>query len=90
MYESHESLAKLFEVSCKELDALVEIASGVEGVFGSRMTGGGFGGCTVSLVEPRAVDALRAAVSEEYPARTGKEARFHVFAPAGGAEVVEF
>ena len=89
MLESHESLAKLYGVSCAELDALVEIASSVGGVFGSRMTGGGFGGCTVSLIEGGAVEELRAAVTEEYPARTGRDAVFHVFSPAGGAEVVE-
>ncbi len=47
-----------FEVSCDELDQLVELAMSVDGVYGSRMTGGGFGGCTVTLVEKRAVDAL--------------------------------
>ena len=51
MIESHNSLSELYEVSCKELDTLVEIATSVEGVHGSRMTGGGFGGCTVTLVE---------------------------------------
>lgn len=69
--ESHRSLRDLFEVSSPELDALVEIATGVEGVLAARMTGAGFGGCTVNLVRPGAVDALRAVVEREYPARTG-------------------
>lgn len=56
---SHESLRIDFEVSCKELDVLVDIASECKGVFGSRMTGGGFGGCTVTLV--RTADAQRVA-----------------------------
>ena len=69
--ESHASLRDLFEVSSPELDAMVEIATSVDGVVGARMTGAGFGGCTVNLVRPAAVDALRAAVLERYPAMTG-------------------
>ena len=68
---SHDSLRDLFEVSSAELDAMVEIARGVPGVVASRMTGAGFGGCTVNLVRPDAVEALRSAVDREYPARTG-------------------
>ena len=67
----HDSLRDLFEISSPELDALVEIASAVEGVVAARMTGGGFGGCTVNLVRPDAIEALAAAVEAEYPARTG-------------------
>ncbi len=67
MYDSHRSLRDDFQVSCAELDTLVEIARGVEGVYGSRMTGGGFGGCTVSLVAEDRVDALRAAIKAGYP-----------------------
>lgn len=68
---SHESLRDLFEVSSAELDAMVEIARSVPGVVAARMTGAGFGGCTVNLVRPDAVGPLRAAVEREYPARTG-------------------
>jgi galactokinase len=67
----HASLRDLFEISSPELDALVEIATSVPGVVAARMTGGGFGGCTVNLVRPDAIDALEAAVKREYPARTG-------------------
>ena len=67
---SHASLRDLFEVSSPELDALVEIATSVPGV-AARMTGAGFGGCTVNLVPTDAVAALRTAVEREYPARTG-------------------
>jgi len=67
----HRSLRDLFEISSPELDALVEIADRVDGVVAARMTGGGFGGCTVNLVRPDAVEALAAAVEAEYPARTG-------------------
>ncbi len=68
---SHASLRDLYEVSSPELDAMVDIATGVEGVVAARMTGAGFGGCTVNLVRADAVDRLRDAVAREYPARTG-------------------
>jgi len=67
MYESHRSLRDDYEVSCVELDVLVEIARGRAGVYGSRMTGGGFGGCTISLVAEDRVDAFRAAIAAGYP-----------------------
>ena len=61
MYQSHRSLRDDFEVSCAELDALVDIAGRAPGVYGSRMTGGGFGGCTISLVQEQHVEAFREA-----------------------------
>ena len=69
--ESHASLRDRFEVSSPELDAMVGIATGVPGVIAARMTGAGFGGCTVNLVRHDAVEALRAAVDERYQAMTG-------------------
>ena len=90
MLRSHASLRDEYEVSCPELDALVEIAMGVSGVFGSRMTGGGFGGCTISLVRKSAVPALLKAIKEEYPRRTGgKKATCFVTEAAHGAHVLE-
>lgn len=74
MYESHRSLQEDFEVSCPELDTLVEIAAGVPGVYGARMTGAGFGGCVVAMVEPGAVGALEASVTAGYPRRHGRRA----------------
>lgn len=71
MHESHVSLRDLFEVSTEEIDALVEIAMGVEGVYGSRITGGGFGGCTVTLVKKSAVERLMKAIKEQYPGASG-------------------
>jgi galactokinase len=68
--QSHESLRALFEVSSPALDAMVEIARAVDGVVAARMTGAGFGGCTINLVRPDAVDVLRTAVEQEYPSRT--------------------
>ena len=87
--ESHASLRDLYEVSSVELDALVEIATAVPGVVGARMTGAGFGGCTVNLVRADAVEGLRRAVTTEYPARTGRQAGFHVVEPVGGAGLVQ-
>ena len=73
--ESHASMRDLFEISVPELDALVDIATATPGVIGSRMTGGGFGGCTVNLVRSGSVDAFRATIEREYPRRTGREPR---------------
>ena len=83
--ESHASMRDLFEISSPELDTLVEIAVSVPGVIGSRMTGGGFGGCTVNLVRPDAVEALRAAVGRDYPPRTGRTPRVWVVEAVDGA-----
>jgi len=69
MSESHRSLRDDFEVSCPELDLLVEIANKAEGVLGSRMTGAGFGGCTVSLVHQNAVDSFTSRLNRDYTAR---------------------
>jgi galactokinase len=68
---SHASLRDDFEVSSPELDAMVEVACSVPGVVAARMTGAGFGGCTVNLVRPDAIDALHETVERDYPARTG-------------------
>jgi galactokinase len=86
--QSHASLRDLYDVSSPELDALVEIARGVPGVLGSRLTGAGFGGCTITLVRRAAVGRLTDTILADYPARTGL--RPHVFEvrPARGAEVV--
>ena len=89
MAEGHASLRDLYEVSSDELDALVEIMSGVEGVVGARMTGAGFGGCTVNIVAREAVDRAREAVAREYLPRTGREAGFYVVDPVDGAGPVE-
>jgi galactokinase len=72
LVESHRSLQDDYEVSCAELDFLVDTALAIPGVFGSRMTGGGFGGCTVTMLEQGAVPHFREDISRAY------EARFHV------------
>jgi len=66
MAKSHASLRDDYEVSCKELDVMVELADKVEGVYGARMTGGGFGGCTVNLVREDKADEFRERVAREY------------------------
>jgi len=83
--QSHASLRDLYEVSSAELDALVEIAVSVPGVVAARMTGAGFGGCTVNLVARDAVGRLREAIEREYPSRTGRPARVLAVEPADGA-----
>ncbi len=82
---SHASLRDLYEVSSVELDALVEIAATVDGVVGSRMTGAGFGGCTVNLVRASAMGPLRRAIHREYHARSGRSAMIFPVAAADGA-----
>ena len=78
MTASHVSLRDDYEVTGPELDALAEAAWQVEGVLGSRMTGGGFGGCTVSLVRDEAIETFKAFVGEEYEKKTGLKADFYV------------
>ncbi len=78
MNESHVSLRDDYEVTGKELDTLVEEAWKIDGVIGSRMTGAGFGGCTVSLVEDKAVDAFIEQVGQAYKAKIGYAADFYV------------
>lgn len=84
LWLSHAGLRDEYEVSCLELDTLVEIARQVPGVLGARMMGGGFGGCTINLVREDAVEALRQAVHEQYAAHTGLQASFDVCRAAGG------
>ena len=89
MAGSQASMRDLYEISCPELDELVAISVDVPGVVGSRMTGGGFGGCTVSLVRPDAVEALRERVERDYPARTGRTPRLWTVQAVAGAGFVE-
>lgn len=88
MFESHRSLRDDYEVSCPELDSLVEIASGVAGVYGARMTGGGFGGCTVNLLDRGAFENFKESTVREYSSRFSIEPDIYVFHPADGASEV--
>ena len=85
MAESHVSLRDLFEVSSPELDRMVEFAAGQPGVIGARMTGGGFGGCTVNLVNPAAVDRFEEAVKSRYQTRFGIAAEVYRVQAGPGA-----
>jgi len=85
MNASHASMRDDFEISCPEIDVLVEIAQSQPGVFGSRMTGGGFGGCTVSLVETDKIALITDAVAEAYKKKTRREATIFATRPAQGA-----
>lgn len=85
MNQSHVSLRDDYEVSCKELDLLAELAWETQGVVGSRMTGGGFGGCTVSIVKKDKVDSFIKEVGGKYKEKTGHEAEFYVVEIGGGA-----
>jgi galactokinase len=90
MQESHRSLREDYEVSCEELDSMVEIALGVEGVHGARMTGGGFGGCTVNLVKSECVEEFRRQVTLGYKQATGLVPEIYTCEAAEGAgEVFE-
>ncbi len=84
MNASHASLRDDYEVSCIESDLMVDLAQRAEGVFGARMTGGGFGGCVVCLVEPRTIDRLIETVGEEYRRRVGLTPQIFCCAPSEG------
>ncbi|MBV8844725.1 MAG: galactokinase [Bryobacterales bacterium] len=82
---SHLSLRDDYEVSCPELDVMVELALGLEGVYGSRMTGGGFGGCTISLVKAEWVDSFSRAMAQGYEKQTGMRPEIYICSAADGA-----
>lgn len=86
---SHRSMQYDYEISCAELDFLVDTAIALNGVFGSRMTGGGFGGCTVNLVAPDKVASFERSITAAYEARYGITPRIYRSVPAGGAGVFE-
>jgi galactokinase len=82
---SHRSMQYDYEISCEEIDFLVDSAIKIPGVYGSRMTGGGFGGCTVNLVAPEAVDTFRRQLTATYNERYKKTPAFYECHPAEGA-----
>jgi len=92
MYASHDSLRDDYEVSCEELDIIVEIASGIGlkgGVYGCRMTGGGFGGCAVALIQTDKVAAITEKIAKDYRAKATIEASIFSSRPAAGATVIK-
>ena len=92
MYASHASLRDDYEVSCKELDVVVDIAEDIGykgGVYGCRMTGGGFGGCCVALVKAEAIEAITKKIATDYKAKTGIDAVIFSSRPAAGATIIK-
>jgi galactokinase len=89
MMQSHNSLRDDYEVSIEELDFLQVEAMKVKGVYGSRMTGGGFGGCIVALTQPRAVEPLTQHLNQVYPAKFGKKPNVFASTATAGASVLE-
>ena len=89
MNESHRSLRDDYEVSCDELDFLAETAQSINGVYGSRMTGGGFGGCTVSLLERSAVEEFTEKIKNAYQSRFGIIPGIYAVKANDGAAVIE-
>jgi galactokinase len=92
MYASHASLKDDYEVSCPELDAVVDIALNIGlkgGVYGCRMTGGGFGGCTVALVDSSRVQAISEQIATAYEKKTGIKPTLFESRPAAGASVIK-
>ncbi len=85
MRQSHRSLRDLYEVSCPELDTMVEVAEGLPGYWGGRMTGGGFGGCTVNLVSASEAQVFAEQVAERYRQKTNIKPEVYVCSTAGGA-----
>jgi galactokinase len=88
MNRSHESLRDLYEVSCPELDWLVKRAWETEGVYGSRLTGAGFGGCTITLIEEEAIPRYREHIAP-YERIFGFRPEVYICKPSGGARIVE-
>ncbi len=88
MNECHVSLRDLYEVSCPELNAMVEIAQSLEGCHGARLTGAGFGGCTVNLVNREKADDFASALEKGYESRTGLHPEIYITHASKGAELI--
>jgi galactokinase len=88
MYASHASLRDDYQVSCRELDLMVELAGITPGIVGARMTGGGFGGSTINLVEACCAGEFTERVAGAYRKKTGMVPQIHICAPAEGAAAV--
>jgi galactokinase len=85
MAESHRSLRDLYEVSCRELDLMVDLAHQQKGVYGARMTGGGFGGATINLVDARYAGEFKEKMAKSYQKETGLVPQIYICRPAEGA-----
>lgn len=88
MFASHTGLRDEYEVSCKELDVLVDAARNIDGVLGARMMGGGFGGCTINLVPKEHVPAFTDAITQAYKEQTGSDVEIYLTTVSGGTRIV--
>lgn len=88
MFQTHEGLRDQYEVSCPELDFLVDAVSGNADVIGARMMGGGFGGCTINIVRSESVNDLIASITEEYNQRMNKDLKSYIAEPGDGTSLV--
>ena len=88
MLDSHLSLKENYEVSCKELDGVVDVAMEADGVFGARMTGAGFGGCAICLVANEHVDGVVEHLRVEYPKRIGHSLTIYLAKTENGATII--
>jgi galactokinase len=89
MYKTHEGLSKNYEVSCKELDFLVDLTKDNPHVFGSRMMGGGFGGCTINLIENDSIESVNKMIAAEYNKRFNIEAKIYVTKISNGTNIID-
>ncbi len=89
LYQSHASLRDDYQVSCQELDMIVKIAADIPGCYGCRMTGGGFGGCAVALVQPETVEGFVFELSKKYSQQSGKSPDIYVTPACSGSNCIE-
>jgi galactokinase len=89
MNQCHVSLRDLYEVSCPELDVMVNVAQSLDGCYGARLTGAGFGGCTVNLVAKENADAFAKALAEGYRSQTKLQPEIYITQASNGAEILE-
>jgi galactokinase len=89
MAEAHQSYSKDFEASCEEADAMVELAQDLPGLIGARLTGGGFGGCTINLVEQPQAALFVERLAEAYSGHTGIVPQMHICHASDGAHRIE-
>ena len=89
MFETHEGLSKLYEVSCPELDFLVEAVKDNENVIGARMMGAGFGGCTINIIKKSALEMVTQQVAASYAQQTNKELAVYVTSIEEGTHLIK-
>lgn len=88
MYQTHEGLSKDYEVSCTELDYLVELTKENPKVYGSRMMGGGFGGCTINLIENDAIDEIKSFIKEKYKSMFSTDPKIYITKISNGTQII--